>query len=258
MNRIVAITTTILLVALLAGVAWTASPTVTGKWEVTTTTEMTGMPPQSVTHVQCMTDDNLVPVSEEARQECKITAIEIEGSAVSWSIICGEGRMTGTGRIIFEGDRMHGTMQMTIDGIGTQVTNTLTGRRIGDCDKPTPRPIAELIVGEWAMAPYGGVASGQIEFRGNGTHTTTEKHIDGVGVERKGGFRLDETSSPMRIQICTGECGAPGSEWTTLFGIVRFRSDDSMEIRFSPDDSYPSEFKTEDSKYTMMLKRKLR
>ncbi|HDR16560.1 MAG TPA: hypothetical protein ENN79_13975, partial [Desulfobacteraceae bacterium] len=50
--------------------------------EITTTTEMAGLPPQSVTHIQYVTEDDLVPVSDDAQQECEVTDIEIDGEAI--------------------------------------------------------------------------------------------------------------------------------------------------------------------------------
>lgn len=122
-------------------------------------------------------------------------------------------------------------------------------------DIPQPSSYAELMVGEWEIAPYDGVLSGRVVFNPNGTHNTEEKHTDGHGAGRKGGYVLDISCSPARVQLCVGECGIPGSEWTTLFSIVRFHSEDSMEIRFSPDGTYPAEFAKGDDDYTMMLTR---
>ena len=34
----------------------------------------------------------------------------------------------------YKGDTMEGTMEMVIQGAGMQVKNTISGRRIGDCD----------------------------------------------------------------------------------------------------------------------------
>jgi hypothetical protein len=122
---------------------------------------------------------------------------------------------------------------------------------------PSKDSYAELIVGEWTIAPHKGVTSGTIVFSKNGAHATEEKHSDGTGVGRKGEYQLDTSKSPVRIQICTGKCGVPGSEWTTLFGIVQFYSNDKMEIRTSPDSNYPRDFsQNKTDEYTMILTRK--
>ncbi len=107
-----------------------------GKWEITTQTEMAGMPPQTMTHTQCITSDDLVPMSGDANVECQVTDVQVNGNTVSWKMSCGGqgGGMSGTGQVVYEGNRMQGVMQMTITGYGTQVKNTLIGRRIGACD----------------------------------------------------------------------------------------------------------------------------
>lgn len=112
-----------------------------GKWEITTKSEMTGMPPQTRTHVQCLTDNDMVPMSDDANRQCRIEDIRVNGSTVSWKITCAEGRaegMTGTGEITYSGDTMDGFMNMIIPPYGTEVKNILSGMRIGDCDSSSP------------------------------------------------------------------------------------------------------------------------
>ena len=116
--------------------AWAEPKMNPGKWEMTTKTTMAGMPPQTVTHTQCVTNDDLVPMSRDANQECRVTDIVYKGNTVSWKISCGGqgGGMTGTGKVTYTGDNMHGTMHMTMTGSNMQVNNQLSGRRIGACD----------------------------------------------------------------------------------------------------------------------------
>lgn len=109
-----------------------------GKWEITTETEMVGMPGMNVppvTHTQCLKKGELVPQSKEASQECQVTDIEQDGNTVSWKIICSgqNGQMEGTGKITYRGDSMEGTMDMVIKGAGMRIKNKISGRRIGDC-----------------------------------------------------------------------------------------------------------------------------
>jgi len=107
-----------------------------GKWEITTKTEMAGMPAQSMTHVQCITKNDLVPMSEEAGQQCKVTDVKTSSNTVSFKIACGGqgGGMSGAGTITYDGDTMNGIMTMTISGADMTVKNTLNGKRLGDCD----------------------------------------------------------------------------------------------------------------------------
>ena len=121
---------------LLAGYALAGPKINPGKWKITTTTEMAGMPPQSSTHTQCMTSDALVPMSQNASQECQISDIKTQGNTASWKITCGggSGKMNGTGVVTYNGDTMNGSMNMIIASHGTAVNNKISGRRIGPCD----------------------------------------------------------------------------------------------------------------------------
>ena len=109
-----------------------------GKWEITTQTEMEGMPMSipPITHTQCITGDELVPQSQEANSECVVSDMETSGDTVSWKIVCSgaNGRMEGTGTITYSGDTMEGTIDMLMPDAGMQVKNTISGKRIGDCD----------------------------------------------------------------------------------------------------------------------------
>jgi hypothetical protein len=116
--------------------------------------------------------------------------------------------------------------------------------------------VSVRLVGKWDIAPYNDVKSGTMVFYDNGTYSVDEKRTDGLGVGRKGQYKLDLSTDPVRIDICLGNCGVSGSEWTTLFSILRFHSDDRLEIRTSPDSNYPKKFsKKEGDDYTMMLTR---
>ena len=121
--------------ALLIGHAWAGPQMNPGQWEITTKTEMAGMPPQSITHTQCITNDDPVPMSDDASRECQVTDIVTNGDTISWKIVCGGqgGGMEGTGQITYRGDTMDGTMYMAIAGSNVQVTNYLTGHRVGNC-----------------------------------------------------------------------------------------------------------------------------
>ncbi len=109
-----------------------------GLWEITTETEMVGMqgmnvPPQ--THTQCLTQEDLVPQSEEASKECQIMDVRQSGSTIFWKIICSgqNGSMEGTGAITYHGDSLDGVMDMVIQGANMQIKNTIRGYRIGEC-----------------------------------------------------------------------------------------------------------------------------
>ena len=110
-----------------------------GKWEITTQTEMVGMPGMQVppvTHTQCLEKGEMVPQSEGESEECKVSDIRVEGDTVSWKVVCSgkNGAMEGTGEITYHGDTMEGTMDLVITGAGMKIKNTISGKRIGPCD----------------------------------------------------------------------------------------------------------------------------
>lgn len=118
------------------------------------------------------------------------------------------------------------------------------------------KDITQLIVGKWEMAANKRASEGSITFDKNGTFGMHEQLQDGSGVGTKGEYKLYNRLKPIRIDICLGKCGKPGSEWTTRFGIIRVLSNGKLEICTSPDGKYPSGFSDDTSdKYTMILTR---
>ncbi len=115
---------------------------------------------------------------------------------------------------------------------------------------------SEQLPGTWILAPNPRAESGTLVFNDDGTYVLEERHVaDGVQVGVTGQYLVDESASPVRIDLCLEQCGGPGSEWTTRFGILRFLEDGGLEIRTSPDVNPPTEFTTEEDPYTMILTR---
>ncbi len=109
-----------------------------GNWEITTKTEIQGMPQAQVpsqTHTQCMKKGDFVPHSKEASKACKISGIKESGNSVSWKIVCSgkNGNMEGSGTVSYKGDTMKGSMELEIKNAGMKIRNFVTGRRLGDC-----------------------------------------------------------------------------------------------------------------------------
>lgn len=107
-----------------------------GLWEVTTRVEIPGIqvaiPP--VTMTQCITQEDLIPPSEQPNSECKVTNHQIKGNTVTWSMVClgEEGKIQGDGQITYHGDRFEGTVKMSLPE-GMTMTNHMSGHRIGVC-----------------------------------------------------------------------------------------------------------------------------
>jgi hypothetical protein len=136
-NRI-QITILLLTILLIASPALSGPNINPGLWEFTTETQMQGaanmqVPPE--THTQCITPDDTVPMSQGASQECQITNVVTNGDTISWDIVCGGqgGQMEGSGEVTYHGNTMEGRMVMAIIGTNMQITNTITGRRVGNC-----------------------------------------------------------------------------------------------------------------------------
>ena len=57
---------------------------------------------------------------------------------MTWRVHCDRG--DGSGEIVYKGDSFEGTMKMTVQGPRgggpMEVTQTMSGKRLGDCPKP--------------------------------------------------------------------------------------------------------------------------
>lgn len=109
-----------------------------GLWEITSKMEIPGMPVPMppITYRQCMTNQNAVPNQSQPGQECRMENVKTKGNTVSWDMICEtqQGEMKSSGKITYKGDRFNGVVMTDIPGQG-QMKITMTGRRIGKCNK---------------------------------------------------------------------------------------------------------------------------
>ena len=108
-----------------------------GKWEITTKTEMEGgMAMPSHKSTQCLNNDDIVPQNTQPGQECVVTNTKISGNTVTWEMACSgaQGEMKGTGIISYKGDTFEGEMIMAIPMANMKITSNMSGRRIGKCD----------------------------------------------------------------------------------------------------------------------------
>ncbi len=111
-----------------------------GKWEITTKTEMPGMPMQmpAVTSTQCLTKEDLVPQNSQqgGGGECKVTDVKVEGNTVSWTMHCSGqgGEIKGSGEITYSGDSFKGKMNIIMTQANMKMVNTMNGTRIGECE----------------------------------------------------------------------------------------------------------------------------
>lgn len=111
-----------------------------GKYEISSRVEMPGMPgaipPQTMT--QCMTDKDIVPISNSDIQGCKLSDVKQTETSVSWTMQCHQQgqNINGTGKVIYHGDTFEGTIITNLgpDSGNMTMTTVITGQRISDCD----------------------------------------------------------------------------------------------------------------------------
>ena len=114
-----------------------------GNWEITSTMEMKGIPSGGAApmkYAQCLTSKDAVPKNPDTIKGCTITSIKEEGNTVTWVMRCSEQGATidGSGTVTYSSDTMQGTIKMTLndpEGGKIQMTQRLSGQRIGDCKK---------------------------------------------------------------------------------------------------------------------------
>ncbi len=127
----------------LAAFSATAAPTgmQAGMWEITTTTEMLGMPmrmpPQVLRH--CYKEENLkdakgtLPVDKS----CKVEDFKQSGNTVSWKMNCNRDgtSMVGSGEITYVGQSYTGKMSVKgkTGGMDINMVSQYSAKRIGDC-----------------------------------------------------------------------------------------------------------------------------
>lgn len=108
-----------------------------GKWEITTTMEMPGMPMQMPPMVttQCITKKDFIPESNpQPNADCTPLKMKVNGNTAKWSIKCktDDGVMTGSGKVTYSGSTFAG--EMKINQGGMTVTSKMKGKYIGKCD----------------------------------------------------------------------------------------------------------------------------
>lgn len=142
--RFVALTGALLL---FATVAVAAPPMKAGKWAITTTTSISGMPmamampPRTVS--RCITPDDLKkgvsmaimrPEAKDRDNPCKMSDIAHQGNKYTWQVQCsGEAAGTGRGEVEYFGDHYSGQFEMST-AQGMKMTNHIQGRYVGACD----------------------------------------------------------------------------------------------------------------------------
>jgi hypothetical protein len=116
-----------------------------GKWETTSETVMEGMPyqmpVQKSTH--CVTRKEMIPMSSEDRERCKILSQNVRGNTITYKMKCtdkeGIADIEGETTYADNGTSYRGNTSMKVTdkkGKATTMKMKVTGRRIGECDAP--------------------------------------------------------------------------------------------------------------------------
>ena len=132
-----------------------------------------------------------------------------------------------------------------------------TEKIVTDSAQKAEAPPKEItVVGEWEITPNKRTLKGVLLFKDDGTYERTETDPKNVTATVKGEYIIDKTQKPCAIDLCLNKCGGAGSEWTTMFGIMRFLDDGRLELFFSPDGKRPAAFDdaAEDGVYLLTRK----
>jgi len=108
-----------------------------GKWEITNTFEMQGMPagmmkPQTFT--TCLSQKDYVPKDTE-QKDCTMKGVTVDGNTVTWEMVCKDS--SSKGKVTYAGNIFDGVMESTMkeDGKEMNARMTMKGKHIGPCDK---------------------------------------------------------------------------------------------------------------------------
>lgn len=137
MTRMMLLLCATLLFAVSVTATSAASPMKEGLWEITTVTEMPGIPfkipPTTVTH--CYSKDDVSDqkkVVTSGDKNCTVSDFKATGNKVSWTMICtGDNPGTFKGETTFSGDSYSSIMKM--DAGGHKATMNVKGKRVGVC-----------------------------------------------------------------------------------------------------------------------------
>ena len=115
-----------------------------GLWQITTKSEMKGMPMQmpATTMKQCMTKKDMTPKPEKQPkgQECTTKDQKVSGDTVTYTMECKNADSTTvqSGKMTYKGDSFDGTTDTTIKTKGQpdmNMTSTMSGKYLGPCPK---------------------------------------------------------------------------------------------------------------------------
>jgi hypothetical protein len=113
------------------------SPMKPGKWQITITMDMPGMPMKMppMTFTNCITKEqaeNPQPPKAKQNDDCKVSDYKMDGNVVTWSMKCEKQNMTGEGKITFSSDSYEGESHMKMGEM--EMSQKYAGKYLGECD----------------------------------------------------------------------------------------------------------------------------
>jgi hypothetical protein len=107
-------------------------------WQSTSQVVMEGMPfsPPPNTVKFCAARDSNQPPPSPPGQECTVSNLQRSGNKVTWDTQCtGQMNSTGHGEITYDSaDSYTGFIALSAEGTSMKIN--LSGKKVGECDKP--------------------------------------------------------------------------------------------------------------------------
>jgi hypothetical protein len=112
-----------------------------GLWEITTKTEMPGMPMAmpAQTFKHCYREEDVADSKKmlPMDKDCKLDDLSLTGNTATWKLTCKmDGQpMFGQGKMTYSGQSYSGTSQISgnMGGMAMKMNISHSGRRIGEC-----------------------------------------------------------------------------------------------------------------------------
>ena len=108
-----------------------------GKWKITNTIDMQGMPagmmkPQIITTTTCLSQQDYVP-KDNTQKDCTMKDLKVDGNTVNWEILCKNS--SGKGKITYAGSTFEGVMETIMKEGGKEMNAKMTmkGKYLGPC-----------------------------------------------------------------------------------------------------------------------------
>jgi hypothetical protein len=112
-------------------------------WEMSIKMDMQGMSMPAMTHMSCLPKGGAYKPDDGAKDKnCQMTDVKVAGNTTRWTMQCsGPQAMTGTGEVTRTADTMKGTMKMSMrdQGRAMEMTQVISGKRVGTCDAVAER-----------------------------------------------------------------------------------------------------------------------